>query len=115
MLMKKSITSITIQLTDEIGRLVDTNNVDWTLTLKFTTAWTPPFTLSSSVRRLTDVEDKVIIEEGESHVEALNRMRERNLKKRLEAMKKIKPPKKRDRRQEEGNQGGTLESERIAA
>ena len=112
--MKKSITSITIQLTDEIGRLVDTNNVDWTLTLKFTTAWTPQFTLSSSVRRLTDVEEKVVVEEGENHVEALQRMRERNLRKRLLAMKKIKPPKKRDRKQEVGNQAGKLVSERSA-
>ena len=109
--MKKSITSIKIQLTDDIGRLVDTNNVDWTLTLKFTVAWTPPFTLSSSVRRLTDVEDKVIIEEGENHVEALKRMRERNLKRRLEAMKQIKAPKKRNRKHEQGNQAGKLESE----
>ena len=38
LLMKKSITSITVRLTDEIGRLVNLNNVDWTLTLKFTTS-----------------------------------------------------------------------------
>jgi len=114
LLRKKSITSITIQLTDEIGRLVDTNNVDWTLTLKFSTAWTPQFTLSSSVRRLTDAEEKVIIQEGETHVEALQRLREANLRKRVEAMKKIKPPKKRDRKLEQGNQAGKLGSERSS-
>ena len=113
LLTKKSITSITIQLTDEIGRLVDTNNVDWTLTLKFSTSWTPPFTLSSSVRRLNDVEEKMIINEGETHIEALKRMRERNMKLRLGAMKKIKPPQKRDRTREIGNQGGKLRSERT--
>ena len=111
MLTKKSITSITIRLTDEIGRLVNLNNVDWTLTLKFSVAWTPQFTLSSSVRRLTDAEEKVIIQEGETHVEALQRTRERNLRKRVEAIKRIKPPKKRDRKLEQGNQAGELAAE----
>ena len=114
LLMKKSISSITIQLTDEVGRLVDTNNIDWTLTLKFSTAWTPQFTLSSNVRRMTDVEEKVIVEEGENHVQALNRMRQENMKRRIAAMKLIKPPKKRDRKKEVGNQSGNLHVEQAS-
>ena len=51
------------------------------------------------------------IEEGKNHVEAIQELRKRNRKKRLAAMKKIKPPRKRNRTNEIGNQGGKLQSE----
>ena len=61
------------------------------------------------------VEEKVKIEEGKSHVEAIQEQRKRNMEKRLAAMRKIKPPKKRDRSKEVGNQGGKLTSEIISS
>ena len=77
LLSQKTISSITISLTDDEGVLIDNNNVEWTLSLLFETGYTGARLASSKApRRLGDkfrnTSGRGV---GESHVSAIkNRM-----------------------------------------
>ena len=54
LLNQKSISSITVQVTDGEGNLIDNNNVEWTMSLLFDVEWTPPKIPPRTSRRLTN-------------------------------------------------------------
>jgi hypothetical protein len=76
-LSQKTISSITISLTDDEGILIDNNNVEWTLSLLFEIEYTGArLTSSNGPRRLGDkFRNSSGRGVGESHVSAIkNRM-----------------------------------------
>jgi hypothetical protein len=72
LLGNKTISSVTIQITDDEGVLIDSNEVDFTLSLQFDVEYTPPMLVASSERRLFSRKPKVWKHLGESHIDMIN-------------------------------------------
>lgn len=96
----KSIQSIQIRITDSDDRLINTNNINFTISIQFDTIETPVFRLPYAGRRFGDVFDAYPY--LSNPFQSINEIRMRNAEERLrKAPKKVKV-KKRDRK-EEGN------------
>jgi hypothetical protein len=69
---QKTISSVTVQVTDDEGVLIDNNNVDWSMTLLFEKDWTPAAIAVGKSRRIGQPLGKnVWRERGQSHVDMI--------------------------------------------
>ena len=105
----KSIQSLTVRVTDSDDLLINTNNINFSISIQFDTIETPVYHLPNPARRIG--EDYLSLPYLSDRLTTINEIRHRNLMERLrQAPAKTKVP-KRDREKETGNVPATASFE----
>ena len=98
----KNIQSVSLRITDSDDRLIDTNNINFTLSLQFDTIETPNYALPYVGRRFGENYENIPY--LSNRFETIEAIRIANLQERLRGAPKRVKVKKRDREKEDGNQ-----------
>ena len=107
----KSIQSVSVRITDAEDRLINTNNINFSISIQFDTIETPKFSLPHPARRMG--EEASNFPYFSNRFQTVEEIRHKNLMERLREAPKHTKVKKRERQNESGNspQTATFETQ----